>query len=193
MYIIPKHIVLLSGLLFITWILSGIVYEKLHAQDAPNPPTVTISVDGKPLPSNITQLNFLSGPGNQWNYTIVGTSLTLTTSPNTATMLSRANDVQNVDHYCKDTSGSVVGACSTNTPSAWCVGAGYVAGSWVDYVPGATTNGPGWVNVNQCGQASIKLNDGVTDPGDRLKKGGYYHLISDAVVWRMSAGDSALP
>jgi len=109
---------------------------------------------------------------------------------NTAVVLTRALDVQNVDHFCKPQAATVSFVCSTPTPAAWCPAnaLGYPAGTWVDLVAtaGANATNPGAsINVNNCGLASIKLRDGVTDPGTALVSGSYYHLVSDGTVFRI--------
>jgi|HubBroStandDraft_3_1064219.scaffolds.fasta_scaffold17611_1 hypothetical protein len=109
---------------------------------------------------------------------------------NTAVVLTRATDVQSVDHFCKPAGGVPNFTCATPNPSAWCAGSttapsGYTAGTWVDIQADASTTGPGWLNVNNCGQWNIKLADGLTDPGNAMVKGSMYHLVSDGTVWRL--------
>lgn len=112
---------------------------------------------------------------------------------NTAYVMSRALDVQNVDHWCADHSGTPAYVCGTPSPAAWQLpggASGYIAGQWVLFTPSVSSSGPASLNVNNQGITSIKLVDGTTDPGTQLKQGQPYLLTQDGTVWRMSQGDS---
>lgn len=113
-------------------------------------------------------------------------------TPNTASIATRTIDVANVDHWCKDISGTTAYVCGTPAPVAWRNGgsAGYQTGWWVMLQPSASSLGPASLNVNAQGVANIKLSDGTTDPGTLLQAGRIYLLVQDGVVWRMTQGDS---
>lgn len=111
-------------------------------------------------------------------------------TPNTASIATRTIDVSNVDHWCKDMSGSTAYRCGTPSPAAWGTAPGYQAGSWVMFQSLVSSPGPASLNVNSKGLANIKLSDGTTDPGTLLQAGRIYLLVQDGVVWRMGQGDS---
>ena len=158
---------------------------------------LTVAINGKALPQRPT-LNFTFGTsfsGLTWTCADdpANNSTDCTPSVNTAAVLSHALDVQDVNHFCVDTSGTSSGACQTGEPFAW-GGPNYQAGMSVDYVPGMTSTGSATLNVNNLGPMNVKLYDGTTDPGPRLVKGAVYHLVASAsgsaLVWRMTYGDS---
>jgi hypothetical protein len=138
----------------------------------------------------ITADQLVLGTGMMWQTSPNGPALTF----NTATLLSHAASVQNIDHFCQDTSNTA-GAyvCATSGgPAAWCSSGGshYPAGYWVNLKVMAGATGTASLNVNFCAMQNIKLSDGTTDPGTKMKAGRTYLITSNGTVWVLTQGDS---
>jgi hypothetical protein len=165
--------------------------QQMLSVNTANLPSGPVGQSGAQGPPGVSGVNCTSG---MCNGIVVVTNPDGTVSPsiNSAVTETRSLDVQNVDHWCVDNTGTIAYVCGTGSPAAWGNGGqpGYASGSWVFLVPSMTSLGPASLNVNSQGVASIKLSDGATDPGSLLVQGRWYLLVFNGTVWTMSQGDS---
>jgi hypothetical protein len=165
---------------------------------------ITVLLNGVPLATGASGcvLNMIAGSGivatPKSDPAIGGTDISF--ALNSAVAPTRAQGVQNTDHYCVDNSGTSNGTCLQTDSAAWCASPinGYSAGEYVFYVPSVSpTAGLVALNVGGCGAMTITLADHSTAPYGKMPASGVYLLIAvpsannaSQLIWSMTQGDS---